>query len=70
MVQMWETQYRSAIFCHAPQLEAVAKEMKIESGRIWNAPVVTEITPFKAFYPAEQYHQVTISTILTRTIAG
>ncbi|MCZ7402252.1 MAG: peptide-methionine (S)-S-oxide reductase MsrA [Candidatus Methanoperedens sp.] len=53
------TQYRSAIFFHTPQQEAAAKEMKneIESGKIWNAPIVTEITQFKVFYPAEEYHQ-------------
>lgn len=53
------TQYRSAVFFHTPEQEAAAKEMKIEIEyrKIWNAPVVTEITQFKVFYPAEKYHQ-------------
>ena len=24
---------------------------------IWDAPIVTEVTPFTAFYPAEDYHR-------------
>jgi peptide-methionine (S)-S-oxide reductase len=33
----------------------VSKEMS-EAG-IWNSPIVTEITPLKTYYPAEDYHQ-------------
>ena len=53
------TQYRSAIFHHSPEQEAVARQVITESegSRIWDAPVVTEVTPFTAFYPAEDYHQ-------------
>ncbi len=53
------TQYRSAVFFHTPEQEAAAKEMiiKLESKKIWDAPIITEITPFKALYPAEKYHQ-------------
>ncbi len=28
-----------------------------EAAKIWDAPIVTEIKPFMAFYPAEEYHQ-------------
>ncbi len=53
------TQYRSAIFYHSPQqkvtAEQVIREMKTEG--IWNKPIVTELTPFSEFYPAEDYHQ-------------
>src|SRR5467141_529287 len=53
------TQYRSAIFYHNPEQEAVAKEVikETNASKIWKKPIVTEVTPFKAFYKAEDYHQ-------------
>jgi peptide-methionine (S)-S-oxide reductase len=53
------TQYRSVIFYHTPEQKEIAKEVlaKIETAKIWDAPVVTEITAFDTFYPAENYHQ-------------
>ncbi|MFH2103014.1 MAG: peptide-methionine (S)-S-oxide reductase MsrA [Chloroflexota bacterium] len=53
------TQYRSAIFYHSPEQRAAAKAVIRELGevRVWDAPLVTEVTPFEAFYPAEDYHQ-------------
>ena len=53
------TQYRSAIFYHTPQQKAVAEEIihDLEKVGLWDAPIVTEVTPFSAFYPAEDYHQ-------------
>ena len=53
------TQYRSAIFFYTLEQEAAAKasrERLQHSGR-WHDPVVTEILPATAFYPAEEYHQ-------------
>jgi len=53
------TQYRSAIFFHSPEQEAVARKSKEQaqaSGR-FRRPVVTEITPASTFYRAEEYHQ-------------
>lgn len=53
------TQYRSAIFFHTPEQEAIAKRSKEEaqrSGR-FKRPIVTEITPASKFYEAEDYHQ-------------
>lgn len=52
------TQYRSAIFYHSEAQREVAEKAKIaasESGD-WSNPIVTEITPFEVFYPAEDYH--------------
>jgi peptide-methionine (S)-S-oxide reductase len=53
------TQYRSVIFYRTDDqkgtAEKVIKEVN-QSGNYQN-PVVTEITPFKAFYKAEGYHQ-------------
>jgi len=53
------TQYRSAIFYHNPEQKATAEQViaEITAAKIWPAPIVTEITPFQAFYPAEDYHQ-------------
>ena len=53
------TQYRSAIFYHSPEQKAQAeasKEKLQKSGR-FRRPIVTEITPAKKFYRAEEYHQ-------------
>jgi len=52
-------QYRSAIFFHSPQQEAVAHEVMGEVAKrgVWEAPLVTELSAFTAFYPAEDYHQ-------------
>lgn len=53
------TQYRSAIFYHseAQKLAAEALIQELDSQQIWDAPIVTEIAPFKNFHPAEDYHQ-------------
>jgi peptide-methionine (S)-S-oxide reductase len=53
------TQYRSAIFYtdETQKEEAIAFKQKLEDAKIWNDPIVTEITRFEKFYPAEDYHQ-------------
>ncbi len=52
------TQYRSAIFFHAPaQKEAADRVIAELNPSVWQDPIVTEITPFDAFYRAEEYHQ-------------
>jgi len=53
------TQYRSAIFYHSGEQKVIAEETvkEITAAGIWDAPIVTEIAPFQAFYPAEGYHQ-------------
>lgn len=52
-------QYRSVVFCHGPEQERITREImgEIEAAGIWDAPLVTEVVPFTAFYPAEAYHQ-------------
>ncbi len=52
-------QYRSAIFYHTPAQRDIATEVirEINAAGIWSAPIVTEVTPFSAFYPAEEYHR-------------
>jgi len=53
------TQYRSAVFFHTPEQEAVVRETitEMKSEKIWVTPIVTEITSFKELFPAEKYHQ-------------
>ena len=53
------TQYRSAIFTHSEQQERLAEEViaELNEAGIWDDPIVTEVVPFEAFYPAEDYHQ-------------
>jgi peptide-methionine (S)-S-oxide reductase len=53
------TQYRSAIFYHNDEQRRLAEEYKkkVDASGAFRAPIVTEITPFTEFYPAEDYHQ-------------
>jgi peptide-methionine (S)-S-oxide reductase len=53
------TQYRSAIFYHTPEQKKIAEEYKakLDSSGAFDRPVVTEITAYNNFYPAEDYHQ-------------
>jgi peptide-methionine (S)-S-oxide reductase len=53
------TQYRSAVFYHSPEQKRVAEERiaELNAAGIWDAPIVTEVVPLQAFYPAEAYHQ-------------
>ena len=53
------TQYRSAIFYHSPEQKAIADEVirDLTEQKLWNDPIVTEVTPLSEFYPAEAYHQ-------------
>jgi methionine-S-sulfoxide reductase len=52
------TQYRSAVFyLNDKQKEAAEKIKKDFAPTIWDDPVVTEITAYKNFYKAEDYHQ-------------
>lgn len=53
------SQYRSVIFFHDKQQEALAQASKEElkkAGR-YQRPIVTQIRPAVRFYPAEEYHQ-------------
>jgi len=53
------TQYRSAIFYHTPEQKETSAQVIAELGaaRVWNAPIVTEVTPLADYYAAENYHQ-------------
>jgi peptide-methionine (S)-S-oxide reductase len=53
------TQYRSAIWYANPAQQRAANEYirQLEAGGRLGAPVVTQVAPLQAFYPAEGYHQ-------------
>lgn len=53
------TQYRSAVFYHSDEQKRVAEETiaEVNAERIYDDPIVTEVTPFDKFYVAEDYHQ-------------
>jgi peptide-methionine (S)-S-oxide reductase len=53
------TQYRSAIFYRsdAQKGEAEAYIKQLTQVKYYRAPIVTEVSALKAFYPAEEYHQ-------------
>ena len=53
------TQYRSGIFYHNEEQRQKAEKYKAELDKsgAFDRPIVTEITAFDKFYPAEDYHQ-------------
>jgi peptide-methionine (S)-S-oxide reductase len=53
------TQYRSGIFYHNQEQKEKAEKYKAELDKsgAFPRPIVTEITAFSKFYPAEDYHQ-------------
>jgi len=53
------TQYRSAIFYHNDEQKRVAEEVmaEITAAKLWQDPLVTELTAFEKFHKAEDHHQ-------------
>lgn len=51
------TQYRSGIYWHDPAQVAVAQAVLDEVAAALSVPVVTELAPLRAYWPAEAYHQ-------------
>ena len=53
------TQYRSVIFYHNAKQKEEAEHYKkaLDTSGAFDAPIVTEITPYSNFYKAENYHQ-------------
>ena len=53
------TQYRNAIFYQSDDEKKMAEAYiaQLDAAGLYPAPIVTTLEPFKAFYPAEQYHQ-------------
>ena len=53
------TQYRSVVFYHSESQKQTAEDYKkqLDKSGAYKNPIVTEISPFTIFYPAEDYHQ-------------
>ncbi|HHV93139.1 MAG TPA: peptide-methionine (S)-S-oxide reductase MsrA [Firmicutes bacterium] len=53
------TQYRSAIFYHTEEQRQMAEAViaELEASKVFDLPIVTEVVPLTAFYPAEDYHE-------------
>ena len=53
------TQYRSAIFYADPEQQRIAQAYidQLSNAKTFARPIVTQLTPLNAFYPAEDYHQ-------------
>jgi peptide-methionine (S)-S-oxide reductase len=53
------TQYRSAIFVTSDEQKRIAQAYVDQLGKAkaFSSPIVTQIVPLPAFYPAETYHQ-------------
>ena len=55
----WGAQYRSVIFFHSPEQEAVAKATiaRLTEQKAFKKPIVTQVVPAENFWRAEEYHQ-------------
>lgn len=53
------TQYRSAVFYANAEQNRVAQAYiaQLQAAKVFTRPIVTQVDPLKAFYPAEGYHQ-------------
>ena len=51
------TQYRSVIYFYNPQQQEIARQIIAEMALVWDAPIVTELSPSETYYKAEDYHQ-------------
>lgn len=53
------TQYRSAIFYHTDEQQQIAEKViaELNESKAFPNPIVTEVSAFKNFYEAEDYHQ-------------
>ncbi|MCD4834901.1 MAG: peptide-methionine (S)-S-oxide reductase MsrA [Bacteroidales bacterium] len=53
------TQYRSVIFYHNNEQKELAEnyKKKLDEAKVYNNPIVTEISNYSTFYKAEDYHQ-------------
>lgn len=53
------TQYRSVIFYGSDEQKQIATDYiaQLTTAKSFPAPIVTQVVPLKAFYPAEAYHQ-------------
>ncbi|MFX0558499.1 peptide-methionine (S)-S-oxide reductase MsrA [Maribacter sp. CXY002] len=51
------TQYRSVIYFHNEMQQGIAKNVIEQLQNVYEDPIITELSPLKIFYEAEDYHQ-------------
>jgi peptide-methionine (S)-S-oxide reductase len=53
------TQYRSSIFYGSDEQKRIAEAYiaQLDKAKVFRRPIVSQVVPLKAFYPAEAYHQ-------------
>jgi peptide-methionine (S)-S-oxide reductase len=53
------TDYRSIVFYRTPEEKTILLDMikRVNASKHYTDPIVTQVVPFIAFYPAEKYHQ-------------
>jgi peptide-methionine (S)-S-oxide reductase len=53
------TQYRSEVFYHSDNQKLLAEAyiQQLEEAKVFDSPIVTQLSPVSKFYPAEPYHQ-------------
>jgi peptide-methionine (S)-S-oxide reductase len=53
------SQYRSSVFYGSEEQKRIAEAYiaQLDKAKIFPRPIVTQVVPLKAFYPAEAYHQ-------------
>ncbi|MBU0697249.1 MAG: peptide-methionine (S)-S-oxide reductase MsrA [Bacteroidetes bacterium] len=53
------TQYRSVVFYESKEQKTQTEEMiaQLNAEKVFDNPIVTEVSPIETFYPAESYHQ-------------
>ena len=53
------TQYRSVVFYHDEKQKEEAEAMitALDKAKVFDDPIVTEVSPISNYYPAENYHQ-------------
>jgi methionine-S-sulfoxide reductase len=51
--------YRSAIYYHSDEQKKIADDIiaEVTAEGVYDSPIVTEVTAFEKFWPAEDYHQ-------------
>src|SRR6202165_2645411 len=53
------SQYRSSVFYNSDEQKRIAEAYiaQLDKAKVFPRPIVTQVVPLKAFYPAEAYHQ-------------
>ena len=50
-------QYRSIVFYENDEQKTIIEQAMTKAQKVWDDPIVTQVVPFHAFYPAAEYHK-------------